>query len=73
MYAKDFLKKAVELKTKDSNKFLEESTKGTLAGAAIGATVGLIIGLSRHKNLLMCGFVGSLIGGGISRFFIMKK
>ncbi len=60
-------------KTKDSSTILNESTKGTMLGASIGAGVGLFIGFSRKQNLLMSAFIGAIIGGGISRVFIKKK
>ncbi len=73
MYAKEFLKAVGENKKKDNATILNDVTKGTMVGAAIGAGVGLFIGFSRHKNLLLSAFIGSVIGGGISRAFIVKK
>lgn len=70
MYAKNFLKSSQEIKKKDTNTILTETTKGTMVGAAIGAGIGLLIGFGRNKNLLMSGFIGGVIGGGISRVFI---
>jgi uncharacterized protein YcfJ len=73
MYAKDFLNNIGETKKKDNATIINDITKGTVVGALIGAGVGLYIGFSRHKNLLLSSFIGSVIGGGISRAFILKK
>lgn len=73
MYAKNFLNSIGEAKKKDSNTVIGEATKGTMVGAAIGAGVGLFIGFGRKKNLLLSAFIGAVIGGGISRAFIVKK
>ncbi len=73
MYVKDFISQVSAAKTTDSNTVLSESTKGTMVGAAIGTGIGLFIGFGRHKNLLMSGFIGGMIGGLISRAFIVKK
>ena len=73
MYAKKFLKTIGETKAKDTNTVLSDATKGTMVGATIGAGVGLFIGFGRKKNLLMSAFVGAVIGGAISRAFIVKK
>lgn len=70
MYAKNFLKSVEGTKKKDTNTVITETTKGTMVGAAIGAGIGVFIGFGRDKNLLMSGFIGALIGGGISRIFI---
>ena len=73
MYAKDFLNKINTIKKKDANTFLNEAAKGTMVGAIIGGGVGLFIGFSRNKSLLMSSFIGAVIGGSISRIFITKK
>lgn len=73
MYAKNFLNKVNEDKGKDTNTIINELTKGTMVGAAIGAGVGLYIGFGRQKNLLMSGFLGAILGGAVSRIFIVKK
>ncbi len=73
MYAKNFLNKIGETKTKDTKEIFDDITKGTLVGAAIGAGIGIYIGLTRKKSLLLSGFIGAAIGGGISRVFITKK
>lgn len=73
MYAKKFLKVVGESKSKDANMVLSESTKGVMVGASIGAMIGLFIGFGRKKNLLMSGFIGALIGGAVSKAFIIKK
>jgi hypothetical protein len=73
MYYKKFITDVKDIKSKDTNKILTETTKGTLVGAAIGAGFGILIGIGRGKNLLISGFIGSVIGGGISRIFLTKK
>jgi uncharacterized protein YcfJ len=70
MYAKKFLKAVGEVKEKDTNTIISETTKGTMVGASIGAGIGLFIGFGRDKNLLMSAFIGAIIGGSISRIFI---
>ena len=73
MYYKKFITNVKDTKSKDTNTILTETTKGTLTGAAIGAGFGVIIALGRGKNLLISGFIGSVIGAGISRIFLTKK
>jgi len=73
MYAKSFLNSVGEVKSKDTNTIISETTKGTMIGAAIGAGIGLFIGFGKEKNLLMSGFIGAVLGGAISRIFITKK
>jgi uncharacterized membrane protein YeaQ/YmgE (transglycosylase-associated protein family) len=75
MYAKNFLNSIDEVKAKSNNTtaVLSESTKGTMVGAAVGCGVALFIGFYRKKNLLMSGFIGAVIGGAVSRAFIVKK
>jgi hypothetical protein len=73
MYAKNFLNKVSEDKKKDANAIINDLTKGTMTGAAIGAGIGLYIGFGRQKNLLMSGFLGAILGGAVSRIFIVKK
>lgn len=73
MYYKKFINDIQETKKKDSNQIISETTKGTLVGAAIGAGFGVVIALGRGKNMLLSGFIGSVIGAGISRIFLTKK
>lgn len=73
MYAKKFLNTVNEEKSKSTTTVLNDLTKGTMTGAAIGAGIGLYIGFGRQKNLLMSGFLGAILGGAISRIFIVKK
>jgi hypothetical protein len=44
-----------------------------MTGAAIGAGIGIYIGFSKNKSLLVAGFLGAIFGGAISRIFIVKK
>lgn len=73
MYAKKFLNAVSEEKSKNTTTVINDLTKGTMTGAAIGAGIGLYIGFGRQKNLLMSGFLGAIMGGAISRIFITKK
>jgi len=73
MYAKKYLDAIGETKNKTPEMRLTEATKGTMVGASVGAMVGLFIGFGRKKNLLMSGFIGSLLGAAVSRAFIVKK
>ena len=72
MYAKNFLNEIGETKRKDTNTIITETTKGTIVGAGIGAGIGLVVGFSRKKNISLSIFIGSVIGGAISRFFLTK-
>ena len=72
MYAKRFLNNIGEIKRKDSNTIITDSTKGVMIGASVGAGIGLIIGFSRKKSLLMSAFIGSVIGGALSKEFTQK-
>jgi len=73
MYAKKFLNNIGEIKNKDTNTIISESTKGVIVGASIGGMVGLLIGFGRKQNLILSAFIGSVIGGSISKIFITKK
>jgi|APCry1669188879_1035177.scaffolds.fasta_scaffold165395_2 uncharacterized protein YcfJ len=73
MYAKSFLNTVDEVKKKDTNTIITETTKGTMIGASIGAGIGLFIGFGKQKNLIMSTFIGAVLGGAISRIFITKK
>lgn len=73
MYAKKFLNAVSDEKSKNTTTVINDLTKGTMTGAAIGAGIGLYIGFGRQKNLLMSAFLGAIMGGAISRIFIIKK
>jgi len=73
MYAKKFLNNVGEVKSKDTNTIISESTKGVITGATIGGLVGLVVGLGRKKNLLLTAFIGSLVGGSLTKIFLTKK
>lgn len=69
MYLKKYLNQTEEIKNKKADVVISENTKGSMTGAVIGAGVGLYVGYSRQYNLLMSGFVGSLIGVFVSKAF----
>jgi len=73
MYAKKFLNNVGEVKSKDTNTIISESTKGVITGSTIGGLVGLVVGLGRKKNLLLTAFIGSLVGGSLTKIFLTKK
>jgi uncharacterized protein YcfJ len=72
MYAKRFLRATGDLKSKDAHQILSESTKGAVVGTAIGAGLGLVIGFSRKKNLLLSAVIGGFVGAAISKVMIKK-
>jgi len=72
-YGQDLLDKLKSNKAKNSNDIINEQTKGTYTGSAIGLLVGLYIGYSRNWSLLMSAGIGALIGGLVTRGFITKK
>jgi hypothetical protein len=72
-YAKKYLNAIDDIKAKDTNAILSESTKNVLNGATIGAGAGLLVGFAKKKNLLLSAFVGSIIGGIVSTVFLNIK
>lgn len=72
-YAKKYLNAIDDIKAKDTNTILSESTKNVLNGATIGAGAGLLVGFAKKKNLLLSAFVGSIIGGIVSTVFLNIK
>jgi len=72
MYFKKYLNQVGDVKKMDTNKILE-STKGVMTGAAIGSGIGLMIGFGRKKNLLLSAFIGSIVGGMVTKVFINNK
>lgn len=73
MYFKEYLNQVGKVKNFDTNKVLNDSSKGVMTGAAIGGGIGLMVGFGRKKNLLLSAFIGSIAGGIISKVFINKK
>jgi hypothetical protein len=69
--AKEILDKVQVLKSKSDSMALKK-TKGTIAGAFIGAGGGLIIGYTRKYNLVTSAFLGALIGGVASQILLPK-
>ena len=60
-YAKKYLNAIDDIKAKDTNTILSESTKNVLNGATIGAGAGLLVGFAKKNNLLLSAFVGCSI------------
>jgi uncharacterized protein YcfJ len=76
MYAKQFIDATKKVKSADGTTVLKEMTditKGTATGALIGGGIGLFIGYGRGHNLILSAVIGSIIGGAISRAFIVKN
>ena len=73
VYAKKYLNATDEIKNKDTKTILSESTKGVVTGSAIGAGIGLMVGFGRKQNLLLSAFIGSIIGGVVSKVFLNIK
>lgn len=73
MYFKEYLNQVGKVKNFDTNKVLNDSSKGVMTGAAIGGGIGLMVGFGRKKNLLLSAFIGSIVGGIVSKVFINKK
>jgi len=73
MYVKQFITNIKNVKKKDTNTILDDSTKGALVGAGIGGGIGLVIGLVKRKNILLSVFIGSIVGAGISRVIKKKR
>ena len=49
-----------------------KKTKGTVVGAFIGMSGGLLIAYSRGYNLVSSAFVGALLGGVVSQILLPK-
>jgi hypothetical protein len=69
-YAKDILTNAEQAVNKKV--YLSEIAKGTAFGGAAGALIGLTYAHFRDKNIYIHAIAGMLIGGIISRLFIIK-
>ena len=54
----------------DRKKQLLNKTKGTIQGAFTGLVGGVMYGYFKSKNIYTTGFVGLVIGGGISSILI---
>jgi hypothetical protein len=72
-YGQDLLDKLKSNKGKSNSEIINEQTKGTYTGSAIGLLVGLYIGYSRNWSLLMSAGIGALVGGLVTKVFISKK
>jgi uncharacterized membrane protein len=73
MYFKRFIDDVDEIKAKDTNKVISDTTKGALVGAGIGGAIGLIIGFARQKKPLFSCFIGAVVGAGVSKAVKFKK
>jgi|TARA_R100000455_G_C6220210_1_gene84924 hypothetical protein len=54
----------------DRKKRMLNQTKGTVQGAFTGLVAGVMYGYFKSKNIYTTGFVGMIIGGGISAILI---
>ncbi len=63
---------ALEETSEDKNEYRQGEII-PMVGATIGAGIGIFIAFGRGKNMLLGALVGSVIGGAISRAFIVKK
>ena len=46
-------------------------SEGTITGAIIGTTGGVLYGMYKRKNVYFTGFIGMLIGGVVSKIITM--
>jgi hypothetical protein len=49
-------------KMKDSESFFSDKIKGNIKVATIGAGVGLVLAVTKNKNLITYSVVGAIIG-----------
>tara|TARA_B100001093_G_scaffold367136_2_gene351962 strand:+ start:9746 stop:9973 length:228 start_codon:yes stop_codon:yes gene_type:complete len=66
----DIIEKNKKLINGDHKKRLLNQTKGTVQGAFTGLVAGVMYGYFKSKNIYTTGFVGLIIGGGISAIMI---
>jgi hypothetical protein len=71
--AKELLDRVTEIKTGTAKEVSREKNKATLAGAAMGAMMGLYFGSSRKQNLLVCGIMGAAVGAIVVRLVMPKN
>lgn len=69
--AKEILDKVKELKSRSDSMALKK-TKGTITGGLIGMAGGLLVGFSRHYNLVSSAFIGAILGGVVSHLLLPK-
>ena len=50
---------------------LTKLSEGSITGAIIGTVGGVLYSKFNNKNIYLCGFVGMLIGGVISKVITM--
>lgn len=70
---KELLDKLQSIKTGTNKEIAQEKNKATLAGAAMGAMMGVYFGTSRKKNLLVTTIFGALLGAITVRVVMPKK
>ena len=73
VYAKDIMNKSLSLKNKGVLDFAAERTTGNFVAAGVGALTGLAIGYTKKYSLLMSMFIGAVVGGAASSFFLPNK
>lgn len=66
----DIIEKNRNLINGDQKLRLLNKTKGTVQGAFTGLVAGVMYGYFKSKNIYTTGFVGLIIGGGISAIMI---
>lgn len=70
---KQILDNIKQTKSTDYDTVLMEKTRGSVLGSVVGAGMGLVYGVVRKQNLLISAFIGSLLGGVVTHYFISKK
>lgn len=59
-------------KLKDTDSFLSDNIKGNIKVATIGGGIGLVIAVTRQKNLITYGVIGAIIGITLMNIFKPK-
>lgn len=70
---KELLDKLQSIKTGTGKEIAKEQNKATLAGAAMGAMMGVYWGTSRKKNILITTIFGAIVGAVTVRLVMPKK
>lgn len=70
---KELLEKLQAIKTGTNKEIAKEQNKATIAGAAMGAMMGVYYGTSRKKNILVTTIFGAIVGAITVRLVMPKK